>query len=235
MGITTNETEVHGRFHSGQLYKTELEGFLSYCKRFPTGVRSYIAGKVRHFFGWTAPAMTVDTVCSTSTVAIDLAYKAILSRECSAALAGGTNFYSTPMFFQNLTAGEAIGAVFLKKSTYAISDGDQVIGVISAIAINQNQNMTPIFVPNLPSLTSVFRTAIQKLGLDAKDISVVEAHGTGTPVGDPVEYDSIRQVFGGSIRAGQNALQIGSVKGLIGHTEGASGLVALIKILLMMQ
>ena len=51
----------------------------------------------------------------------------------------------------------------------------------------------------------------------------------------PVEYDSIRQVFGGSIRAGQNALQIGSVKGLISHTEGASGLVALIKIPLMMQ
>ncbi|KAF5124332.1 Non-reducing polyketide synthase sor2 [Metarhizium anisopliae] len=36
MGITTNETEVNGRFHSGKLYKTELEGFLSYCKRFPT-------------------------------------------------------------------------------------------------------------------------------------------------------------------------------------------------------
>lgn len=220
-------------------------------------LRSYIAGKVSHFFGWTGPAMTVDTACSASTVAIDLACKAILSGECSAALAGGTNFYSTPMFFQNLAAGsflsptgqckpfdskadgycrgEAIGAVFLKKLTHAIADGDQVLGVISATAINQNQNTTPIFVPNSPSLTNVFLTAIQKSGLDAKDISVVEAHGTGTPVGDPVEYDSIRQVFGGSVRAGQDALQIGSVKGLIGHAEGASGVIALIKILLMMQ
>ncbi|KAL6891182.1 polyketide synthase [Trichoderma longibrachiatum] len=210
-------------------------------------LRSYIAGKVSHFFGWIGPAMTVDTACSASTVALDLACKAILSGECSAALVGGTNFYSTPMFFQNLAAGsflsttgqckpfdakadgycrgEAVGTVFLKKLSQAIADGDQVLGVISATAINQNRNETPIFVPNSPSLTS----------LDAKDISVVEAHGTGTPVGDPVEYDSIRQVFGGAVRAGQDALHVGSVKGLVGHTEGASGVVALVKILLMLQ
>lgn len=49
-------------------------------------LRSYIAGKVSHFFGWTGPAMTLDTACSASTVAIDLACQAILSGECSAAL-----------------------------------------------------------------------------------------------------------------------------------------------------
>jgi acyl transferase domain-containing protein len=49
-------------------------------------LRSYIAGKVSHFFGWTGPAMTLDTACSASTVAIDLAIQAILSGECSAAL-----------------------------------------------------------------------------------------------------------------------------------------------------
>ncbi|KAE8373904.1 hypothetical protein BDV26DRAFT_300722 [Aspergillus bertholletiae] len=223
-----------------------------------TGVlRSYISGKVSHYFGWTGPGMVIDTACSASTVAIDLACRAILSGDCSAALAGGTNFYSTPMFFQNLAAGsflsptgqckpfdvqadgycrgEAVGAVFLKKLSNAIADGDQILGVISATAINQNQNDTPIFVPNPASLTNVFRTVVHKAGLETKDISLVEAHGTGTPVGDPAEYDSIRQVFGGPVRAGLEPLQIGSVKGLIGHTEGASGVIALIKILLSMQ
>ena len=220
-------------------------------------LRSYIAGKVSHYFGWTGPGMTLDTACSASTVGINLACQAILSGECSAALAGGTNFYSTPMFFQNLAAGsflsstgqckpfdaeadgycrgEAIGAVFLKKLTNAIADGDQIMGVISATAINQNLNTTPIFVPNPHSLTNLFRAVVTKSGLNVNDISVVEAHGTGTPVGDPAEYDSIRQVFGGSARAGLKPLQVGSVKGLIGHSEGASGVVALIKILLMMQ
>jgi acyl transferase domain-containing protein len=219
-------------------------------------LRSYIAGKVSHYFGWTGPGMTLDTACSASTVAIDLACRAILTGDCEAALAGGTNLYTTPMFFQNLAAGsfisasgqckpfdakadgycrgEAIGAVFLKKLDKAIADGDQILGVISATAINQNQNSTPIFVPNPISLTDVFRTVISRSGLSVKDISVVEAHGTGTPVGDPVEYDSIRQVFGRAARSGQKPLQIGSVKGLIGHTEGASGVIALIKMLLMM-
>lgn len=220
-------------------------------------LRCYIAGKVSHYFGWTGPAMTLDTACSASMVAMNLACQAILSGDCSAALVGGTNFCSAPLFFQNLAAGnflsltgqckpfdkeadgycrgEAIGAVFIKKLSNAIADGDQILGVISATAVNQNQNTTSIFVPNPLSLTDVFQTVISKSGLEVKDISVVEAHGTGTPVGDPAEYNSIRQVLGGPSRSGLKPLQIGSVKGLIGHTEGASGVVSLIKILLMMH
>jgi len=67
--------------------------------------------------------------------------------------------------------------------------------------------------------------------LNPKQVTVVEAHGTGTPVGDPAEYDGVRTVFGGSMRS--NKLSLGSVKGLVGHTESASGIVALLKTLLM--
>jgi acyl transferase domain-containing protein/SAM-dependent methyltransferase/acyl carrier protein len=217
-------------------------------------LRSFIAGKISHYFGWTGPGLTIDTACSASAVSIHQACRAILSGECSAALAGGTNFISSPLWFQNLAAasflsptgqckpfdakadgycrGEAIAAVFLKKASQAILDGNQILGIISGTAVLQNQNCTPIFVPNAPSLSELFRTVVAQSGLDAQQISVVEAHGTGTPVGDPAEYDSIRQVFGG--RAGE-PLQFGSVKGLVGHTEGSSGVVSLIKVLLMMQ
>jgi malonyl CoA-acyl carrier protein transacylase/nucleoside-diphosphate-sugar epimerase/acyl carrier protein len=57
--------------------------------------------------------------------------------------------------------------------------------------------------------------------------------GTGTSVGDPAEYDSIRRVLGGISRP--EPLRFGSVKGLVGHTEGSSGVVSLIKVLLMIQ
>ncbi|GAB0138458.1 t1pks [Epichloe bromicola] len=121
-------------------------------------LRGYIVGKVSHFFAWAGPGMTVDTECSASIVAIDLACRVILSGDCTAALAGGTNVYSTLMFFQNLAAtsflsptgqckpfhaeaagycrGETIGAVFLKKLSEAVDDGDQVLGVIKATFIN---------------------------------------------------------------------------------------------------
>ncbi|KAL8692796.1 MAG: hypothetical protein Q9218_002237, partial [Villophora microphyllina] len=218
-------------------------------------LRSFIAGKISHYFGWTGPGLTVDTACSASAVAIHQACTAILSGECTAALAGGTNMITQPLWFQNLAAasflsptgqckpfdaqadgycrGEAVATVFLKKMSSALADGDQIFGSISATAVLQNQNCTPIFVPNAPSLSDLFRRVIGKSGLEAKRISVVEAHGTGTPVGDPAEYDSIRQVLGGLPRP--QKLQFGSVKGLVGHTEGSSGVVSLIKVLLMIQ
>lgn len=218
-------------------------------------LKSFVAGKISHWFGWTGPSMTVDTACSASAVAIHQACKAILHGDCDAALAGGATIMTSPLWFQNLAGGgflsptgsckpfdanadgycrgEGIGAVFLKRLSTAIEDGDQILGVIPSTAVFQNQNCTPITVPNPESLSELFRHVTLKAGLDPKQISVVEAHGTGTPVGDPAEYESVRRVFGGFARS--DSVSVGSVKGLVGHTETASGIVSLIKVLLMIN
>ncbi|KAL9110680.1 MAG: hypothetical protein Q9227_004857 [Pyrenula ochraceoflavens] len=218
-------------------------------------LQGFIAGKVSHHFGWTGPGLTIDTACSSSTVAIHQACRAILSGECNAALAGGTHVMTNPLWFQNLAGasflsltgqckpfdikadgycrGEGCATVFMKRLSSALADGDQIMGVIAASAVQQNQNCTPIFVPNQPSLANLFQNVTKKSRLDPSQISVVEAHGTGTAVGDPAEYDSVRQVLGGSSRT--NSLTISSVKGAVGHIECTSGVVSLIKILLMIQ
>lgn len=218
-------------------------------------LKSFIAGKISHYFGWTGPGLTIDTACSSSAVAVHQACRAILAGDCVSALAGGTNVMTHPIWFQNLAAasflsptgqckpfdakadgycrGEGVAAVFLKKMSAAIADGDMILGTISGTAVYQNQNCTPIFVPNAPSLSDLFRDVTQQSGLTPSQITVVEAHGTGTPVGDPAEYDSIRQVLGGPVRS--KPLHLGSVKGLIGHTECTSGVISLIKVLLMIQ
>ena len=218
-------------------------------------LRSFAAGKISHYFGWTGPGLTIDTACSSSAVAVHTACRAIIGGECNAALAGGVNVMTSPEWFQNLAGasflsptgqckpfdamadgycrGEAVGAVLLKKLSSAIADGDQVYGVIAGSAVFQNQNCTPITVPNAISLGDLFHTATRQTGLEPGQISVVEAHGTGTPVGDPAEYDGIRSVFGGPTRS--STLSLGSVKGLLGHAESASGIVALLKTLLMIH
>nr|AGN71604.1 conidial yellow pigment biosynthesis polyketide synthase [Monascus pilosus] len=218
-------------------------------------LKSFIAGKISHYFGWTGPGLTIDTACSSSAVAVHQACKAILSGECTAALAGGTNVMTHPLWFQNLAGasflsptgqckpfdahadgycrGEGIAAVFLKKLSTAIEDGDQILGTIASTAVYQNQNCTPIFVPNSPSLSELFKDVTREAHLVPKQITVVEAHGTGTPVGDPAEYESILGVLGGSNRS--TPLHFGSVKGLIGHTECTSGVISLIKVLLMIN
>ena len=109
----------------------------------------------------------------------------------------------------------------------------QILGVVAGTAVQQNQNCTPIFVPNVPSLSNLFSEVTEKARLTPDQISVVEAHGTGTAVGDPAEYDSIRQVLGGSARS--KPLVISSVKGLVGHIECTSGIISMIKVLLMMN
>lgn len=218
-------------------------------------LRAFLSGKISHYFGWTGPSVTYDTACSSSTVAIHAACKAIESGECSQAVAGGVSLYTSPFFYQNLAAasflsptgatkpfdakadgycrGEGAGLVVLKKLSSAVLDGDVVLGVISGSAVNQNSNSTSITVPHSPSQIDLYRKVSSIAGVNPFDVSFVEAHGTGTPVGDPIEFESIRSVFGGKQRA--RPLHIASVKGNIGHLEGASGVAALIKTLLMMQ
>ncbi|KAH6641050.1 hypothetical protein F5144DRAFT_120541 [Chaetomium tenue] len=220
-------------------------------------LRSFITGRVSHYFGWTGPSMTFDTACSSSAVAIHTACRNLLSGECTAALAGGANTITSMLWFQNLSAGsfvsptgqckpfddaadgycraEGMGFVFLKKLSDAVRDGSPVLATIPSTAVYQNQNSTPLFVPNSPSLSMLFSDVMRQARVTARDISLVEAHGTGTPVGDPAEYESIRTALGGPGAGRTKPLPIGSVKGHIGHTEGASGVIALIKVIMMMR
>ncbi|KAL5365745.1 putative polyketide synthase [Aspergillus floccosus] len=218
-------------------------------------LRSFIPGRVSHYFGWTGPAMTFDTACSSSTTALHSACRDLLSSDVSAALCGGVNVLTNLQWTQNLAAGsfisptgqckpfdtdadgycrgDGIAYVFLKRLSTAIADGNAVLGTIRATGVNQNLNMTPLFVPNVPSLSALFKDVIRKARVEPRDISLVECHGTGTPVGDPAEYESIRLAVAGPLR--DTVVPIGSVKGHVGHTEGASGIVSLIKILMMMR
>ncbi|KAL9031279.1 MAG: hypothetical protein Q9196_000686 [Gyalolechia fulgens] len=218
-------------------------------------LRAFLSGKISHYFGWTGPSVTYDTACSSSAVAIHAACKAIEAGECSQALAGGVSIFTNPNFYQNLAAasflsptgptkpfdaradgycrGEGVGLVVLKKFTTALADRDTILGVVTGSAVNQNSNSTAITVPHSPSQTALYSKISTLAGIDPTDVSFVEAHGTGTPVGDPIEIASIREVFGSASRT--TPLHVASVKGNIGHLEGASGVAALIKTLLMMQ
>ncbi|MCJ1394621.1 hypothetical protein MMC18_007501 [Xylographa bjoerkii] len=220
-------------------------------------LRSFISGRLSHFFGWTGPSMTFDTACSSSMVAIHTACRNLLSGECTAALAGGSSIITSMLWHQDMAAGsflsptgqckpfddgadgycraEGFGFIFLKKLSDAVRDGNPVLATIPSTAVYQNQNLTPLFVPNAPSLSHLFKDVLHKAGLAAKEVSLVEAHGTGTSVGDPAEYESIRTALGGPASGRQKKLPIGSVKGFVGHTEGASGVISLVKVIMMMQ
>lgn len=217
--------------------------------------RCFLSGYMSHQFGWTGPSLTIDTACSSSLVAINTACRAICSGECSRAIAGGTNMITSPFDYQNLHAagflspsgqckpfdadadgycrGEGVGVIVLKRLEDALTENDNILGVIVGSAANQNHNLSHITVPHSGSQINLYRKVMSSAGVDPKSVSYVEAHGTGTGVGDPVECRSIREAFAGASR--ETNLHFGSIKGNIGQTEATAGIAGLIKVLLMMQ
>ncbi|KAL0938170.1 polyketide synthase [Colletotrichum truncatum] len=222
-------------------------------------LRAFLAGRISHYFGWTGESSTIDTACSSSAVAINKACTDIIAGKCKAALAGGANIFTSPNYFQNLHAGkflsptgqcksfdasadgycrgEGVGLVMLKKLSEAQAAGDEILAVIPGSAVRQNSNETYITVPHGPSQSDLYEEVLKYSKMAPEDVTYVEAHGTGTPVGDPIEFESIRRVFGGQQlqRNRQNLLHVGSIKANIGHTESASGVAAVIKAVLMIH
>ena len=218
-------------------------------------LRSFLSGKLSHYFGWSGPSLVLDTACSSSAVAIHTACTALKTGQCSQALAGGITLMTSPYLYENFAAahflsptggsksfssdadgycrGEGGGLVVLKRLSDALRNDDNILGVIGGSAVNQNDNCVPITVPHTSSQGNLYERVIKQAGVTPNKVTFVEAHGTGTPVGDPIEMESIRRVFGGPNR--DAPLVVSSAKGNIGHLEGASGVAALIKSILQME
>ena len=218
-------------------------------------IRAFLCGKISYYFGWSGPAEVLDTACSSSLVAINRACKAVQTGECTMALTGGVNIMTGINNFLDLAkAGflsptgqckpfdeaadgycrsEGGALVVLKLLSQALTDGDQILGVIPGIATNQGGLSSSITIPHSPAQKKLYQTVLRQAGMKPDQVSYVEAHGTGTQAGDPLEIASIREVFGGQDRT--NLLNVGSLKGNIGHTETAAGVASLLKVLAMIN
>ncbi|KAF5485412.1 Non-reducing polyketide synthase PKS12 [Colletotrichum siamense] len=140
------------------------------------------------------------------------------------------------------TRAEAVAVVVLKRLSDARRDGDIVHGVIRGIATNHSTDTNPITRPSTEAQKSLLRQVLQQSLRYPADVSYVEVHGSGTQAGDRAEVEAVAAVLGGRQRrrssvlnGSSRKLRIGSVKANIGHSEGAAGISALIKALLMIR
>jgi acyl transferase domain-containing protein len=131
--------------------------------------------------------------------------------------------------------GEGFAAIIMKTLTAAIADGDDIECVIAETAVNQDGRTKGLTVPSAAAQTTLIKTTYARAGLDLTKSSdrpqYFEAHGTGTPAGDPIEAQAIQDAFFKSDGHGPalDTLCCGSVKTVVGHTEGTAGLAGLIK------
>ena len=217
-------------------------------------IRAFLCGKISYYFGWSGPSEVLDTACSSSLVAINRACKAVQTGECVMALSGGVNIMTGINNFLDLAkAGflsptgqckpfdqsadgycrsEGGGLVVLKLLNQALRDNDQILGVIPGVSTNQGGLSASLTIPHSEAQIKLYRTVLRQANMKSDQVSYVETHGTGTQAGDPLEIASVREVFGGPDRG---LLNVGSLKGNIGHAETAAGIASLLKVLAMLN
>lgn len=217
---------------------------------------SFLAGRLSYFFGLNGPSLVLDTACSSALVATHLACRALRNGEADVALAGGVNLILAPESSVTLSRfkaispsghcrafdagadgyvrGEGCGLVVLKRLSDALASNDTIRAVIRGSAVNHSGPSAGLTVPNGPAQELVIRAALRDANVTAADISYVEAHGTGTPLGDPIEFGALAEVFAGT-RNGDKPLLFGSVKTNFGHLEAAAGAAGLVKVVLSLE
>ena len=202
-------------------------------------------------------AITVQTACSTSVVAVHLACQSLLDRECDMALAGGVTVtvpQTTGYFYQEggiaspdghcrafdakargTVGGSGVGIVVLKRLTDAIADGDCIHTVIKGSAINNDGSLKVGYAaPSVSGQAQVITEALAMAGTEPETIGYVETHGSGTIIGDPIEIAALTQAFHSSTDK-KGFCAIGSVKTNIGHLDTAAGIAGLIKTVLALK
>lgn len=120
--------------------------------------------------------------------------------------------------------------VFMQKTSQARRVYSTVLNVRTNTDGSKAEGIT---YPNGEMQKQLIREAYNEIGLNAAEVTFIEADGTGTTVGDTQEVNAITDCLCGEARA--SPLLIGSVKSNMGHAEAASGLCALVKVLLAME
>ncbi|KAI1743139.1 ketoacyl-synt-domain-containing protein [Xylaria scruposa] len=216
-----------------------------------------LGNRISFVFNLKGPSLTVNTACSSSMYALDLACKAMYSGDCDSAIVGGTNLIITVNQHMNTAKmgvlsptnqchtfdasadgygrSEAIGALYLKPLSAALRDGDPIRAIIRSTAVSNNGKGTDgITMPSKEGQVEVIHAAYRLAGLSPDDTAYVECHGTGTPVGDPIEVEALHKAFG-ELKPLSNPILIGSVKPNVGHSEAASSMATLIKAVMALE
>ncbi|MEV6976920.1 type I polyketide synthase, partial [Kitasatospora sp. NPDC093806] len=223
--------------------------------------RGVIANRVSYSLDLRGPSLTVDSAQSSSLVAVHLALESLRGGESELALAAGVNLNLAPdstltvdcfgalspdgrchtfdARANGYARGEGAVLLVLKPLARAVADGDRVHAVLLGSAVNSDGATDGLTVPSADAQAAVIRAAARRAGVAPGLVQYVELHGTGTRVGDPIEAAGLGAALGteagaetGAGRPAGRTLLVGSAKTNVGHLEGASGIVGLLKTVL---
>ena len=261
----TNEALMDARLSLNQLRGSNTGVYLGHCFsdylgqiKNDSNVNGYelvnscpsmASGKISYFYDLKGPSLVFDTACSSSLIALEKAFQDINSGIVDRAIVGGISITIDPKtnhLFNSFKMLSPTGTCYVfdeRANGYCRSEGIGVIIIeservrnygyakIEGIMTNSDGFTSKgITYPSWEAQSKVAKDTLKRFNIDKSKIKYIEAHGTGTVVGDREELKSLSEIY-----QGLSNISIGSIKSNLGHTEGASGIMSIIKCLLMYE
>ncbi len=207
-------------------------------------------GRAANRLDFMGPNYTIDAACASSLIAAEIGVRDLLTGKCDTAIVGGVHICASVPFllifcaFQAMSfqsrirpfdqdadgtiPGEGLGVVILKRLQEAEDDGDRIYAVIKGVGSASDGRAVSVTAPRVEGEVLAVRRAFEMAQVPTQTIRLIEAHGVGTTVGDAVEIEAMRRVFGSRDQFGPRCA-LGTVKSMIGHAMPAAGIAGLIK------
>nr|XP_037872255.1 fatty acid synthase isoform X4 [Bombyx mori] len=237
--------------------ETEITGFLDTSSKRGFGImgcsKTMFANRISYWLNVKGPSMAVDQACCSSMSALQLAYLAMKSNECEAAIVGGCHLSMLPessvhynrinkiakdgktrSFDQEANGcvlSDAINVIFLQKASDALRVyADVVHAKNEYISLKQENEFPKSGSYRKPhEIANYLKDFYIEADFAPQDVDYVEAFGIGNPESDKSELEALTDVF---CDKKTNPLYVGSVMSNIGFTAAASGITSIIKVLL---
>ena len=196
-------------------------------------------------WGLRGPFANFSTACSSSAMAIGEAATCIRAGRADVIVAGGSEALLTPGMLAawqalrtlapadaaqpeasckpfdkrrgGLVLGEGAAALVLEEESHARARGAKILALITGYG--NSCDAAHMSKPDRDGQVRAMRQALAESGRAPQDIGYINAHGTATLVGDVVECEAIRSVFG----AEADRIPVSSTKSMHGHLLGGAG------------
>lgn len=214
----------------------------------PSVITNMASGHISIRWGLRGPNFSVTSACATGVHSLGEAAKYIHSGHCDVMIAGGSEAAVTPLAIAGFSSMHALSerndepkkasrpwdknrdgfvlcegsaVLILEDYEHAQRRGAKIYAELKGYGVSSDAYHMTSPVPDGAGAAMAMKVALKDAQLNPDSIDYINAHGTSTPMGDGIESNAVKQVFGEQAKK----LWMSSTKSMTGHALGAAGAI----------